>query len=39
MFSFDRKMNNSEGPKDKFKMAAHILSSRHLNLGRGKKWW
>jgi hypothetical protein len=33
MFLFDRKMNNSEGSKDKFKMAAHVLSSKHLNQG------
>jgi hypothetical protein len=25
MFLLDRKMNNSEGSKDKFKMAAHVL--------------
>jgi hypothetical protein len=37
MFLFDRKMNNSEGSKDKFKMAAHVLSSKHLNQGgRGR---
>jgi len=27
MFLFDRKMNNSEGSKDKMKMAAQVLSS------------
>jgi len=38
MFLFDRKMNNSEGSKDKFRMAAHVLSSKQLNLvvGRGR---
>jgi len=42
MFLFDRKMKNSEGSKDKFKKATHVLSSKHLNLGgrgRRKKWW
>jgi hypothetical protein len=35
------KWNNSEGSKDKFKMAAHVFSSKHLNMERGrrKKWW
>jgi hypothetical protein len=33
MFLFDRKINNSGGSRDKFKMATHVLSSKHLNLG------
>lgn len=42
MFLFDRKMNNPEGSTDKFNLAAHVLSSKHLNLegrGRRKNWW
>jgi hypothetical protein len=35
MSLLDRKVNNSEGSKDKFKMAAHVLSSSHLKLGGG----